>query len=214
VRTTGRTRARPGSRWTVRAGSTADARPTPGTPVIARARSWATALADDARGRPAARLGVLLLIALSLAACGDATSEPCSQADLDQPGPPIGVVPAVAIKQTRHLNGDRLEPLPLSIEPGVNAEEARRLLARARPSTGGGSDELLLGLFSGKGYPRVPAWVLFTSHLAQRLAPIAIAPGVKTQANANICVYVDVVTALNALTGQIFYTTTATSAGS
>jgi hypothetical protein len=160
-----------------------------------------------------ARLGALLLIALSLAACGEATSEPCGQADLDQPGP-VGVVPAVAVTQTRHLNGDRLEPLPPSGKPLVAAAEARRLLARARPSTGGGRDELLLGLFTGKGYPRVPAWVLFNSHVAQQLAPIAVASGVKTLADANICVYVDIVTVLNARTSQILYSTTATSAGS
>lgn len=212
MRTAGRTRASAGGRSTPRAHSTTGSRSSPRVRVIARARRWASTFAD-ARSRPAAGLGALVLIALSLAACGEATSEPCSQADLDQPGP-IGVVPAGAVTQTRHLNGDRLEPLPTSIKPLVSAEEARRLLARARPSTGGGRDELLLGLFTGNGYHRVPAWVLFNSHLAQRLAPVAVPPGVKTLADANVCVYVDVVTVLNALTGQIFYTTTATSAGS
>jgi hypothetical protein len=163
-----------------------------------------------ARSRPAIGLAALCLVALSLAGCGEGKTEPCTQSDLDRPGP-AGAVPAVAVTQTRSLNGDRLEALPPRMQPSVSAAAARRVLGRARPVSGGGRDELLLGLFTGTGYARVPAWVLFTSHLAQPLAPAVLPPGFKRRANADVCVFVDILTVLNALTGQIFYSSTFTT---
>jgi len=58
----------------------------------------------------------------------------------------------VAITRTRRFNRERLDPLPASVTPPVTAGEAWRRLRDARQSTGGGRDELLLGVFSGGRY--------------------------------------------------------------
>jgi hypothetical protein len=116
----------------------------------------------------------------------------------------------VAVTQTRRLNGDRLEPLPANDRPPVTAAAAWRRLLLARQTYGGGRDELLLGRFTGRGYSGVPAWALLSSHLAQRLAPLSLPPGVKPRADAPPCVFVDMLTVVNAETGEIFYGSTQT----
>jgi hypothetical protein len=160
--------------------------------------------------RPAVLVIGALLVAWALTACGVGQGEPCTQADLDQPRP-IRMPSPVAVTQTRRLNAARLDPLPAGFKPAVSAEHAWQQLSRARPATGGGQDELLLGLYTATGYSRVPAWALFTAHLAQPLAPIAVAQGVKPRTNANVCVFVDVLTVVNAADGQTFAGSTVTS---
>jgi len=55
--------------------------------------------------------------------------------------------------------------------------------------------------------------VLFTSHAAERLEPLALPPGVTARADADVCVFVDVLTVLDADTGERFYGSTTTSTG-
>ena len=119
----------------------------------------------------------------------------------------------VTITRSRRVNGDHLDPLPPGTTPTVTADEAWRSLRRARAATGGGSEELLLGRFSGRGYSRVPAWVRFSSHVAQRLEPLSPQPGLTPQREGEPCVFVDVLTVLDARTGQRFYGSTVTSSG-
>jgi hypothetical protein len=153
------------------------------------------------------------LAALLALGCRSDEPEPCSQADLDQPAP-AGMPAPTRVTQTRRLNGDHLDPLPAGVTPSVSAEQAWRAVRRVRQAAGGGRDELLLGRFSGRGYANVPAWVLFTSHLAQRLDPLPPATGVKPRADASPCAFVDVLTVLNARTAERFYGSTVTSAAS
>lgn len=54
--------------------------------------------------------------ALSVAACGADAHEPCTRADLDRPVA-TETVAGVRIVATRRLNGDRLDPLPVSSSP-------------------------------------------------------------------------------------------------
>jgi hypothetical protein len=162
--------------------------------------------------RRALAVAAVAVAALLASACGREEPEPCTQADLDRPAPTGMPVPA-RITQTRRLNGDRLDPLPAGFAPSVDAHRAWPRLRHVRQAGGGGHDELLLGLFSGRGYSKVPAWVLFTSHVAQRLDPLALPPGVKARDEANPCAFVDVLTVLNASTGERFYGSTVTSAG-
>jgi len=153
----------------------------------------------------------VLLAAWSLAACRaePGQAEPCTPADLARPGP-VGMPSPVAVTQTRRLNGARLDALPKGLTPPVAAEQAWLMLSRARVANGGGHDELLLGLFTEGRYSRVPAWALFTARLAQALEPIS-GPGVTPLAHADVCVYVNVLTVLNATNGQTFSQSTVTS---
>jgi len=162
-----------------------------------------------ARRRAIATVGVVALLA---SACKTDQPEPCTQADLDQPAPSGMPVPT-PVTQTRRLNGDRLDALPAGVMPSVTAEQAWTRLRAVRQSGGGGRDELLLGLFSGRGYSKVPAWVLFTSRNAEQLDPLPLPPGVKPRDDASPCAFVDVLTVLNARTGDLFYGSTVTSAG-
>ena len=155
----------------------------------------------------------MALAALLALGCRSDEPEPCSQADLNRPAPSGMPVP-MHVTQTRRLNGDRLDPLPAGVTPSVSAEQAWRRLHRVRQAGGGGRDELLLGLFSGRGYANVPAWVLFTSHVAQRLDPLPPATGVKPRKDASPCAFVDILTVLNARTAERFYGSTVTSAAS
>lgn len=164
------------------------------------------------RHRAIAAAVAVAVAALLLLACRSDEPEPCSQADLDRPAPSGMPVPTRVI-QTRRLNGDRLDPLPAGFTMSVNAEQAWRRLHEARQPGGGGSDELLLGLFSGRGYSSVPSWVLFTAHVAQPLNPLPLPTGVTARAAASPCAFVDVVTVLNARTAERFYGSTVTSAG-
>lgn len=152
----------------------------------------------------------MALVALS--GCGQALGEPCTQADLDRVAP-LGLPKPVAVTRARELNGERLEPLPTGVTPAVTARQASRRLAEVRQNHGGGEDELLLGLFTGKGFTRVPAYALFTSHLAQRLDSLPAQPGVKPRADADVCAFVDVLTVLDATTGERFYGSAFTSSG-
>ncbi|MDQ6725240.1 MAG: hypothetical protein M3066_03605 [Actinomycetota bacterium] len=156
-------------------------------------------------------MAAVVLVITVMTACGmPPSSNHCTQADLDLPTSATMPTP-VAVKETRQLNkGERLDPLPPDVKP-VPAEQAweRLLLHSNRPSNGGGSDELLLGAFNG-----TPAWVLFSSHLAQHVNPLAPTPGVKPRADAAPCVFVDVVTVLDARTAEEFHFSTNTSAKS
>ena len=156
------------------------------------------------RGQRAGGLVVALLAVCLLPACGGGGGRTCTRADLDRRGP-VAMPAPVALTRTRRLNGDRLEPLPPGDRPPVTADEAWRRLLLARQTFGGGRDELLLGRFTGRGFTGVPAWVLFTSHLAQRLAPLSVPAG---GAGTASCVFVDVLTVVNAETGEIFYGST------
>jgi hypothetical protein len=160
--------------------------------------------AAGGRGRRAGGLAVALLAACALPACGGSGGRACTRADLDRRGP-VAMPAPVAVTRTRRLNGDRLEPLPAGDRPPVTAAAAWGRLLLARQAYGGGRDELLLGRFTGRGFTGVPAWVLFTSHLAQRLAPLSAPAG---GAEAQPCVFVDVLTVVNAETGEIFYGST------
>ncbi len=157
-----------------------------------------------------AQCAATVVAAFSATACQASQDEPCTQADLHQPAP-VGMPAPVVVTQTRHLNTERLDPLPPNFKPHTPADAAWKNLRHTRSAAGGGRDELLLGLFTGKDYPRVPAWVLFTTHTAERLDPLPPLPNVKTQPNQNVCVFVDVLTALNANTGDRFYGSTSTS---
>lgn len=162
-------------------------------------------------GRWSAWLATVLLVATVMSACGmPPTSNPCLQADLDRPTSTTMPTP-VEVKEARQLNkGERLDPLPPDFKP-LPAEQvwARVLLRSDRPPSGGGRDELLLGVFAG-----TPAWVVFTSHLAQPLDIPPPTPGVKPRADAAPCVFVDVVTVMDARTGEAFHFSTNTSATS
>lgn len=161
-------------------------------------------------GRWSAWVATVLLVATVMSACGmPPTSNPCLQSDLDRPTSTTMPTP-LEVKETRQLNkGERLDPPPPDFKP-VPAEQVwARLLRSNRPTNGGGRDELLLGVFRG-----TPAWVLFTSHLAQPLDLLPPTPGVKPRADAAPCVFVDVVTVLNAVTGEAFHFSTNTSAQS
>ena len=162
--------------------------------------------------RRAVAIAAVGVAAVLASACAREQPEPCTQADLDQPAPSGMPVPT-PVTQTRRLNGDRLDALPAGVMPSVTAEQAWTRLRAVRQSGGGGHDELLLGLFSGRGHSKVPAWVLFTSHIAQPLDPLPLAPGVKPRDDASPCAFVDVLTVLNARTGERFYGSTVTSAG-
>lgn len=166
-------------------------------------------------GRWSAWLATVVLVASAMSACGmPPTSNPCLQADLD--GPTSTAMPTpVEVKRTRQLNkGERLDPLPPDFKP-VPAELMwpRLLRGSNRPPNGGGRDELLLGVFSAKSsqISNTPAWILLNSRSAQRLEPLAPTPGVKPRADAAPCVFVDVVTVLDARTGEVFYGSTKTS---
>jgi hypothetical protein len=147
---------------------------------------------------------VALLAASALPACGQVESRPCTQADLHRPT--LVAMPApVAVTRARRLNGDRLDPLPSGFRPTVPAQAAWRRLVASRQTYGGGHDELLLGRFTGRGFAGVPAWVLFTSGLAQRLSvPAGVKPGDPA------CVTVDVLIVVNAGAGAFFYASTMT----
>lgn len=162
------------------------------------------------RRRPST--GLLAVALLVLSGCGQARHEPCTQADLDRAAP-VELPEPVAVTRARDLNGDRIEPLPAGFTPAVSARRASRRLAQVRPRQGGGDDELLLGLFTGRGFHRVPAFVLFTSHVAQRLDPLPAQTGVKPRAAADVCAFVDMLTVLDATTGERFYGSTITSSG-
>lgn len=162
--------------------------------------------AAGGRGRRAGGLVIALLAACALPACGSGEGS-CTRADLGRRAP-VAMPTPVSVTRTRRLNGDRLEPLPAGDQPPVTAEAAWRRLLLARQTYGGGRDELLLGRFTGRGYSGVPAWVLFTSHLAQPLAPLSVPPAVKTRTDGAACAFVDVLTVVNAETGAIFYGTT------
>lgn len=165
------------------------------------------------RGRP--RAGGLLAVAaaaLAVGACGRQQQDPCTQADLDRPVL-SGMPTPVAIVASRELNGERLDPLPAGATVSLTAEQAWSRLRSARADTGGGGDELLLGMFTGDRFERVPAWVLFSSHRAQGLEPLDRRPGVTGADDAMPCAFVDVLTVLNADTGSVFLGSTMTSAG-
>jgi len=158
-------------------------------------------------GRRSTWLAGIFLVVTALPACGmPPSSNHCNQADLDRPTSTVMPTP-VAVKETRRLNkGERLDPFPPDVKP-VPAERAwDRLLRGNHPPNGGGRDELLLGTFAG-----TPAWVLFTSHLAQPLDLLPPTPGVKPRADAAPCVFVDIVTAMDARTGEVFHGSTNTS---
>jgi len=95
----------------------------------------------------------------------------------------------------------------------LTAEQAWSRLRSARADAGGGRDELLLGLFTGDRFERVPAWVLFSSHRAQGLEPLDSRPGVTSAADAVPCAFLDVLTVMDADTGSVFRGSTMTSAG-
>lgn len=169
-----------------------------------------------AQGRSSAWPAIVVLLAAATSACGGmpSTSNRCTQADLDQLTSTTMPTPT-KVKETRQLNKrEFLDPVPSDVKP-VPAEEVwARLLSSGRPTNGGGRDELLLGMFSANNsqIANTPAWVLFSSRLAQQLDPLAPTPGVKLRADSVPCVFVDVVTVLDARTGATFYGSTNTSA--
>lgn len=159
--------------------------------------------------RRAASLTATVLLVVALTGCRDTPKrERCTQADLDQPT--SSAMPAsVEVKETRRINRERLDPLPPGLTPSVSAERAWDSLHSVRPPNGGGRDELLLGLFSGKdSATRGPAWVLFTSRLAQGINELERPPGVTPHPDTSPCHFVDVLTALNAQNGERFYGST------
>lgn len=152
-----------------------------------------------------------MFAASSLGACG-AERDRCGTADLAQSAPQDMPV-VVRITHTRRLVKARLDPLPASVRPAVTAGEAWERLRRQRQPLGGGQDELLFGLFTGQGVSHVRAWVLMTSHVAQRVDPVTSLPSDPSSSNVVVCGFLDVATALNATTGASFYGSTAASAG-
>lgn len=166
----------------------------------------------SARCRALAGLLALAALALAANACGPQQQDPCTQADLDR-AVPSGMPTPVAIVASRELNGERLDPLPAGATVSLTAEQAWSRLRSARADTGGGRDELLLGLFTGDRFERVPAWVLVSSHRAEGLEPLDSRPGVTSAANVMPCAFVDVLTVMDADTGGRFRGSTMTSAG-
>lgn len=152
----------------------------------------------------------VLVAALSLSACAQAERERCTQADLDRPAP-RGMPAPVRVAEARRLNDEPFEPLPATVTPRVGATQAWRRLRGVRARSGGGTDELLLGVFAAPTGRRVPSWALYTTHLAAPLAPYKAPPGVTALPDADACVFVDVLAVLDADTGEPFSFKTVTS---
>lgn len=157
--------------------------------------------------RWSARLATLAFVVTVTPACSRVPKNPCTQADLDRPTSTTMPTP-VEVKETRQLNKrERLDAFPPDVKP-VPAEQAwTRLLRSNRPSSGGGHDELLLGVFSAKDSQtsNTHAWVIFTSRRAEPIPPLPSTPGVKPLADVAPCVFVDVVTVVDARTGEVIY---------
>lgn len=163
--------------------------------------------------RWSARLATLAFVVTVTPACSRVPKNTCTQVDLDRPTSTTMPTP-VEVKETRQLNKrERLDAFIPDVKP-VPAEQVWALLLRNnRPPSGGGDEELLLGVFSAKDSQNsnTHAWVSLTSRRAEPFAPLPPTPGVKPLADVAPCVFVDVVTVVDARTGQVFYGSTNTS---
>lgn len=163
------------------------------------------------RGRAAIAVAAVTLLVAAIVATRDSTAQdPCTQADLDRPSPATMPTPE-RVEQRRKVNRELMDPVAAGYEPAVEAEPAWAQLHAVQPATGGGRDELLLGLFTGRSYSRVPAWALLSHRRAQPLDPLPLPAGVKPNPRASPCVFVDVLTVFNIDTGQRFFGSTVTS---
>lgn len=163
------------------------------------------------RWRVALALVAVTLVVAALVATRDSTvQDPCTQADLDRPAPATMPTPQ-RVDQRRKVNRELMDPLPPEYEPKVAAEPAWAELHAVQPATGGGRDELLLGLFTGGSYSRIPAWALLTHRRAERLDPLPLPAGVKANPRSSPCAFVDALTVFNLDTGQRFFQSTVTS---
>jgi len=134
----------------------------------------------------------------------------CTQADVDRPTPSIMPVPE-RVERPRKLNGYRMDPLPPDYLPRTSAEQARaRYRARQQPGNGGGSDELLLGVFTGSTQSG-PSWALLSHRLAQPLNSAPLPPDVKPLPLPTPCVFIEFLSVLHADTGEVFFGSTRVS---
>lgn len=152
------------------------------------------------------------LLAAIAAGCSQAPLPPaCGQGDLDKPTAAAMPTP-VMIEQARKLGGWRLEP-PSGATAALGPEQVWPKLLGALGSGGGGDHELLLGTLTRKPvFSDVLVWVRVTHRRAEVLAPTPAPENMATQAGPD-CAFFEVVTAINASSGEVVASSTYASPG-